>query len=464
MNSDLEKSNNINKSVKDNVIPVSMGQTHVSDNQAEEIGLLEDKTKNNFNNQDLNEEIDYEKFENIERHTLANTLKVFLVIFLPVVFILLLSYFVALPLITGGFRSNNLTATEYVDKNKGCKEIVTSNSIYEMSESVKSTTTPSCSEIIKSLDDKYSVYFTKDEYNEFSNSIDNTLVGLGVVIQKSETDGSITIVNTLKDINVETPAKKNGIAVGDIILTIDGQDATAYSTDEASKNIRGKEGTQVLLTLKRGSEILTKNVTREKIKLPNHRVSITNNILFISIYAFSPNVAKEITESLKELKNDQFNQVVLDLRDNPGGYLDSAKNIVSFFAEANKTFIVEKTKETTIELKTEIINTNLDLKSKKVLLIANQNSASASEVVVAALSELKGYKFAGKNTYGKGVVQSIFEPSDDDGIFKLTTAYWLAPSGKIIDKKGIAPDIEYDFIGSLEDSENIKKIAQILAN
>jgi carboxyl-terminal processing protease len=241
-----------------------------------------------------------------------------------------------------------------------------------------------------------------------------------------------------------TPANKAGLLPGDEIVTINGESTVGFSVEKAVTQIRGEKGTEVKLEIARkdqdGLKIFT--IIREIIDIPNIKVEEKDGIAIISISQFQAETAQELDSKLAELNQKGIKKVVLDLRNNPGGYLQSAVDIIELFAPKGSIAVTEKSKNDKVleELKTK---KNPKYGDIKLVVLVNEGSASASEIVAGALRDLKKTQLIGKKTFGKGVVQSIQEFSDGS-VLKYTIAEWFTPSGKAINKEGINPDVEVE--------------------
>ena len=280
--------------------------------------------------------------------------------------------------------------------------------------------------------DPYSNYYTPEEAIEIYKSLYGEFTGIGVYIE--EKDSYINI----KDIIKGAPSEKAGLQKDDLIISIDDKDIKGISLDNAHEMIQGQEGTKVKLGIRRGkkSKPIYIEVTRENVvKDPLEYEILENEIGYIKLYEFSQSSAAEMERVLEELDGKGITQIILDLRDNPGGLLDQAIEISRQFIPAGPiVHIKEKNKELVTH-----ISTNKTPKYKLIVLV-NENSASASEIVAGAVKDTKAGTIIGKKTFGKGIVQSVI-PLDNGGLLKLTTAEYLTPKKTSIHGIGIQPDI-----------------------
>lgn len=290
--------------------------------------------------------------------------------------------------------------------------------------------------MVSSLEDPYTVYFSKDEYKEFMDSLNGTFEGIGAEI--GIRDEQLIVVSPLKD----TPADKAGILPKDKILAIDDISTKGMTVEEAVTKIRGEKDIEVKLTIRRDLENLEIKIKRDVIIVPNVELEIKNDVGIIKVSTFQKDTAKQVEEKLLELRNSKITKVVLDLRYNTGGYLDASVDLVDLFVGKDKVVVTEQGRDEKIM---QVFKTRKDnqFEDMNLVLLINEGSASASEITAGALKDLNNTKLIGQKTFGKGVVQQIKE-FDDDSVLKYTVAKWLTPNGITIDKEGIEPDIKIE--------------------
>lgn len=280
--------------------------------------------------------------------------------------------------------------------------------------------------------DPYSNYYTPEEAIEIYRSIYGEFSGIGVYIE--EKDSFINIRDTIKG----APGEKAGLKKDDLIISIDDKDIKGISIDNAQKMMQGQAGTKVKLGIKRDSKSkpIYIEVIRDNVVInPVEYKILENEIGYISLYEFSQSSAAEIKSVLEVFDKEGISKVILDLRNNPGGLLDQAIKISKHFIPAGPiVHIKEKNKELVTH-----ISTNKNPKYKLVVLV-NEHSASASEIVAGAVKDTKAGTIIGKKTFGKGIVQSMI-PLDNGGLLKMTTAVYLTPNKTSIHGIGIDPDI-----------------------
>lgn len=286
-----------------------------------------------------------------------------------------------------------------------------------------------------SYGDPYTVFFPPKETAVFQEEVRGDFEGIGMEIAIK--DKILTVVAPLKD----TPAERAGLKPGDQILKIDKLFTVGMTVEEAIKHIRGPRGTVVTLTVKRNGGIEDIKVTRDTISIPTIDAKLRDDGVFvISLYTFSANSAPLFRGALRDFINSGSDKLVLDLRGNPGGYLDSAIEMASFFLPMGKTVVIEdsgsKSKQLVERSKGyDVFNQNL-----KMAVLINEGSASASEILAGALHEHGIAKLIGEKSFGKGSVQELI-PITTDTTLKVTIARWLTPLGHSISQNGLVPDI-----------------------
>ncbi|WP_406627498.1 S41 family peptidase [Peribacillus frigoritolerans] len=288
--------------------------------------------------------------------------------------------------------------------------------------------------MIKSLDDPYSAYMDKKEASSFHESISSSFEGIGAEIQ--EQDGQIMVVSPIKG----SPAEKAGVKPNDIILSVDGKSVEGLSSSEAVLKIRGEKGTKVNLSISRAGESEPIELTIKRDTIPIETVyaeMLDDGVAKIQVTSFSEHTVQELKTALEEMSKKDMKGLVLDLRGNPGGLLDQAIEMASLFIPNGEVVLqVEERSGKKDVYKSE---NDGELKIPVVVLI-DDGSASASEIVAAAVSESADIPLIGVKSFGKGTVQTAQDFKDGSN-FKYTAAKWLTPEGNWIHKKGIKPDI-----------------------
>ncbi|PKF86725.1 peptidase S41 [Bacillus sp. BA3] len=288
--------------------------------------------------------------------------------------------------------------------------------------------------MIKSLDDPYSAYMDKKEASSFHESISSSFEGIGAEIQ--EQDGKIMVVSPIKG----SPAEKSGVKPNDIILSVDGKSVEGLTSSEAVLKIRGEKGTKVDLSISRAGESAPIELTIKRDTIPIETVyaeMLDDGVAKIQVTSFSEHTVQELKTALEEMSKKDMKGLVLDLRGNPGGLLDQAIEMASLFIPNGE--VVLQVEDRSGEKLVEKSKNDGELKIPVVVLI-DDGSASASEIVAAAVSESADIPLIGVKSFGKGTVQTA-EDFKDGSNFKYTAAKWLTPEGNWIHKKGIKPDI-----------------------
>lgn len=291
--------------------------------------------------------------------------------------------------------------------------------------------------LTSSLGDPYTVFMTPKESKDFNESISGSFDGIGAEIGKK--DDVLTIIAPLKN----SPAERAGLKTGDKILKIDGVNATDMSIDEAIGKIRGKAGTVVKFDIYRAGDLDLQvvSVTRETIVIPTIDSEVINDVFVIHIYNFGEKVDSDFAKAITAYKNSGSKYMIIDLRGNPGGYLESAVDIGSYFIPKGKTIVTEDfVKKNKKDVHTSYGYNEITPTPKLVILI-DAGSASASEILAGALHDNKIAKLVGVKSFGKGSVQELI-PMKGNTSLKVTIARWLTPNGTAIDKEGIKPDVE----------------------
>ena len=284
------------------------------------------------------------------------------------------------------------------------------------------------------LGDEHSGYLNSQQYPVMQEDWAGAVDGIGAVVERDDDSGQQRIAWVLPG----TPAETAGLAAGDVFLQVDGLDVREASQLELAALVRGPVGTDVHLLMERGEVRLGFTITRARIEIPNvesHRLEGTG-IGYIQLQHFSANARQQLDEALKTLDSDSLSGLVLDLRNNPGGLLDSAIAIASAFIEDGPLLIEQSGEEEQVH---GADGSYLGLTLPMAVLV-NEQSASASELVAGALQDRDRAIIIGQPTFGKGTMQNLFA-LDNGGGLQLTIARWLTPEGHWIHESGIVPDI-----------------------
>jgi len=293
--------------------------------------------------------------------------------------------------------------------------------------------------MVSSLGDPYTVFMKPVESKKFEEQINGSFGGVGIEI--GIRNNLLTVIAPIKD----TPAAKAGILARDVIIKIDGEDSADITIDEAVTKIRGKKGTTVKLTIQREGlkEPKDFDVVRGTIKIPTIEWEmLEGNVAHLQLFTFNKNIDSDFAKTAREILASNAEKIVLDLRNNPGGLLDSSVNIASWFLDPNQTVVIERfADKTETILKTSNIS---ELKKYPLIVVINGGSASASEILAGALRDNRGVKIVGETSFGKGSVQEVLELpiNGQKSSLKITIAKWFTPNGISISDNGIKPDFE----------------------
>ncbi len=291
-------------------------------------------------------------------------------------------------------------------------------------------------EMLGKLEDPYTRFMNPEEFQNMRIDTSGELTGVGIQIAKDEETDRLVVISPIED----TPAFEAGILAQDIIVKIDGKDTTGMDVNDAVKLIRGERGSQVTLTIDRNGKQSDYDIIRERIEIHPVRASIKDTDLgkvgYIRLTTFNELAAKDMQKAIKEHEKEQVVGYVLDLRSNPGGLLYASINIA-------RMWINEGTIVSTVDrkgLSDRESAKNKALTDKPLVVLVNEGSASASEILSGALQDNKRATLLGTKTFGKGLVQSVRPLGDGSGL-AVTIAKYLTPSGRDINKEGIPPDV-----------------------
>ncbi len=287
--------------------------------------------------------------------------------------------------------------------------------------------------MLETLGDPYTVYFTKEELEEFSNSINLGYEGIGVSFFTN--NGQFIVERVF----MNSPAEQAGVQSGDIINKVNGTLVTGMTTDELVGLVKGGSGTVVTIEFLRENAPIVKDITRGRINNTAYGKVIEPGVGYIELFSFGDTTGAEFKDYLETFKTQGVNRLILDLRNNGGGSLSALIQVASTFLPKNDIILQQKYVDGSIEVNRS--TGNIILEFDKVIVLVNENSASASEVLTAALKESYGATVMGQTTFGKGLVQTM-QPFSDGSALKYTQAAWLTPLGNTIHEIGVVPDIE----------------------
>ena len=299
------------------------------------------------------------------------------------------------------------------------------------------------------LGDVYTVYMDAEEAKEFEDDLHGN-VGAGIGVEMGLRDGYVRVLRTLLD----NPARKAGILAGDILYKVNGEEVYSLSTEEISKKVRGEEGTEVEVTVIRDGEEKSFKMKREIINNVSAYVDYDGSTAIVTVTRFDEDTGTMVQKFAKEFEKKGVKKVILDLRGNGGGYVNAAKDLLSLWINGD-TILVQKSKHSDDKKTTSDANKAI-LSDIKTVVLVNGSTASASEIVAGALQDYEKATVVGETTYGKGVVQNLFDFNDGSKL-KVTTASWYTPKERSINKTGIEPDVKversYEDINAMRDPQ-----------
>lgn len=304
---------------------------------------------------------------------------------------------------------------------------------------------------VNGLDDEYSEYMTAEEWEEYQTNALGNYVGIGIYMSQ-DTAGNIVIIEPIEG----SPAEAAGVKAGDIIVAVNDEDVTGKDTATVAAKVKGEEGSKVTLKIVRDNQYMTLDVERKAIKVYHVKNKmLENNVGYIKLSTFDEGCSDEFKTAFEEVQKNGAQKLIIDLRDNTGGLVDEALKIADMIIPKGKTMLLtvdsKDNKEKTVAQQEPMIN--LDM-----VVLVNEYSASASEILVGALKDNQEAKIVGTKTYGKGVIQNVFSLADGS-VLKLTTAEYFTPNETKINKKGIEPDVEVE---DMEEPEGVEEIDEQL--
>ena len=307
--------------------------------------------------------------------------------------------------------------------------------------------------MVSTLGDKHSTYLGGDLYKDFSAQMSGTYAGIGVYI--ASTDEGILIAGVMEG----SPAEEAGLQRGDILVSIDGTSVEGYQLEDVSKNIRGPVDTSVDLVVRRDGEEQSFTVQRRQIHVPTVAGKMVDgmDVGYIRVAVFSDGTADDFTKEFTKLREQGMNKLILDLRDNPGGIVEQAVGVASNFVPPNSTIVSYTEQDGKVDQYTAQ-GTDDPI---PIVVLVNENSASASEIVAGAVQDMKLGPIVGVKTYGKGTVQGVF-PVDSASAVKVTVAKYRTTNGREIDGVGIEPDVVVPLTPSDPEDSQFEKALEII--
>lgn len=303
--------------------------------------------------------------------------------------------------------------------------------------------------LTESLGDPYTVYMNREETSDFYDDLHGN-VGSGIGVEMGLRDGYVRVLRTLPD----NPARKAGILAGDILYKVNGEEVYDLSVDEIAKKIRGETGSEVTVVVIRDGKEKTFTLKRESINNVSAYVDYDGQTAIITVTRFDNDTGTIVQKFAKDFKDKKVNKVILDLRGNGGGYVSAAQDLLSLWIDNDKV-LIQKSKHSGNST-TSTSSGKALLENTKTIVLVNGTTASASEIVAGALQDYGKATIVGETTYGKGVVQNMYDLSNGTTL-KVTTAEWFTPKERSINKTGIEPDIKversYEDINSMRDPQ-----------
>ena len=284
--------------------------------------------------------------------------------------------------------------------------------------------------MVAAADDRYTVFMDKKEAEEFNRGLSGQVSGIGSEIGRRSSQP--TVLRVLND----SPAEKAGVKSGDVFVAVNGESVEGKDASAVASRVRGEAGTSVKLTMKRGESTVDFTIVRAQVSDPSVRWSVSDGVGTMIISRFDAQTASLARQAASELKSQGVKAVIVDLRDNGGGYLNAARDVAGIWLN-NQIVVTEKAGDkVTDEVKT---GSSAILDGMKTILLVNGDSASASEILAGALQEHGKATLVGQKTFGKGTVQKVLNLADGR-LLKVTVARWYTPKGKNITKEGITPE------------------------
>ncbi len=307
---------------------------------------------------------------------------------------------------------------------------------------------------INGLGDEYSEYMTTSEWADFQANALGNYVGVGIYMSVDK-NGNVVVLAPIKG----TPAEEAGIKSGDIIAFVNEENVMGMSSDDVSAKIKGEEGTKVKITILRENEYKDFELERKSIKVYHvESKMLENNIGYISLITFDEGCSDEFKNAYQTLKSQGAKKIILDIRNNTGGLVDEALKILDLFLPKGSTELITLDSKGNKEIDKAKEDSIIDMDT---VVLVNEYSASASEILVGALKDNNKATFVGKNTYGKGVIQNVFMLEDGSAL-KLTVNEYFTPNETKINKVGIKPDYEIEDNEETEEDEQLNKAIELL--
>lgn len=308
---------------------------------------------------------------------------------------------------------------------------------------------------VEGVGDEYTEYLTLDEYDDLLISVTGDYVGIGIYMYQNN-DGNIVVLSPMEN----SPAEEAGLEAGDIIVSINGEKCTEMDLNIAASKIKGEKGSTVELEIIRNNETIKKTVERRNVEIKDSTSRVIDgNIGYIGLSTFDEGCAKNIENYLEEFKGQNINSVIIDLRNNTGGIVTEAIDFAELFVKKGDVIMRSYNKT---DKETVYKSSSKKTVDMKVVLLVNEYSASATEIVTAALKDNNLATVVGTKTYGKGVMQEVLPMFNGTSALKVTVEEFKTPNGDKINKVGITPDIEVEDDLETDEDEQLQKAVEIL--
>ena len=305
---------------------------------------------------------------------------------------------------------------------------------------------------IEGLNDPYTEYYTKEEMEEVTQTTYGNFDGIGIYMTKDIDTDYVLVLSPIE----ESPAEEVGILPGDLIIKVNGEDIKDMELDSVTTKIKGEPGTKVKIEILRGTDTTEFEVERRNVKINHVKCEVLeNDIGYIKLNTFDNDCAKEFKARYDELKQKNIKSLIIDLRNNGGGIVEEALDIIDLIVNKGETMLITVDKEGN----EEISKAKKDAKiTESIVILTNENTASASEILAGALKDLGKAKIVGTKTYGKGVIQELITLTNGAGI-KITTNEYYTPNRNKINEQGIEPDEVVELPEELQNQVSIEKEA-----
>jgi len=333
------------------------------------------------------------------------------------------------------------------------KELLNKRYLYDMNES--EMIEAAIKGYISAVGDEYTEYFTPEEMQKFTTYTTGNYVGIGIYMEADTENNVIKVSSTIKN----SSAERAGLQAKDIIAKVNGVSYDASELTKMSTNIKGEEGTTVDLEIIRNGQTINYTLERASVELyPVEGVVLEENIGYIELATFDEGCAEQFKTAYEELKNKNVKSLIIDLRNNGGGIVDEALQITDYILDKDSTMLITADKDKTEEIETSKNDPIIDI---PIIILVNDETASASEILAGAIQDYKKATIVGEKTFGKGVIQELYTLNDGSGL-KITIKEYFTPNRNKINKVGITPDYEIVEEKETEEDEQIRKAIELL--